>query len=136
MKHRFPFNQPDKTRDCGYRCAYYCLDLTQPYSEWIKNFEYFNPTVSGIYFNDICDILKHHKKTFKFTEVSDKGLHIIFSGIWLHPEGKKHSHYFVYEDGVVLCSTHAGPYKMTLPDVIKRLEADSVDHAYRCLKIG
>jgi hypothetical protein len=131
----FPFNQQDKTKDCGYRCTYYAVGQDMPYEKWLDQFRFFSPVKSGIYFNDICDILTYYGKEFKFTELSEKGLYIVYSGIWLHPEGKKHGHYFVYHDGIVYCSTHAEPYKMPLKEVIKRLEAKTVDHAYRCLKV-
>ena len=131
----FPFNQPDKTRDCGYRCLYYALDLKESYEKWIDNFRYFIPTRSGIQFQDICDVLSHYGKDYKFTHLEERGLYIIYSGIWLHPEGKKHGHYFVYHDGQVYCSTHGEPYRLSLADVLKRLDAKTVDLAFRCLKV-
>jgi hypothetical protein len=131
----FPFNQEPKTKDCGYRCVYYVLNLAQPYESWLENFRFFRPAQSGIYFSDICDILTHYGRDFRFTELSETGLYIIYSGVWLHPEGKKHGHYFVYHDGVVYCSTRREPYRMSLAEVTKRLEAKTVDHAYRCLRL-
>jgi len=132
----FPFNQPDNTRDCGYRCAHYAATVTEDYETWIKEFRFFSPEKSGIYFNDICDILSYYKKEYKFTELSENGLYIVYSGVWLHSEGKKHGHYFVYHFGNVMCSTHNKPYKMKLSEVVKRLEAKTVDHAYRSLLVG
>lgn len=131
----FPFNQPDKTRDCGYRCLYYALGIKDKYNDWLDNFRFFNPTVSGIHFVDICTLLDYYKVDYKFTQVSDKGLYIIYSGIWLHTEGKKHGHYFVYQDGMVYCSTHSKPYEMPIKEVIRRLEGKSVEHAFRCMQI-
>lgn len=131
----FPFNQPDKTRDCGYRCLYYALDLAQTYDSWIENFKYFTPLKSGIQFQDICDLLTYYGKDYKFTQLTDAGLYIIYSGIWLHPEGKKHGHYFVYHNGYVYCSTHKERYQMLVADVTRRLEAKTVDLAFRCLKV-
>ncbi len=137
--NKFPFNQPDGTRDCGYRCAYYCIGSAKSdktYEGWLDQFKHFNPTVSGINFNDICNILSYYKVNSKFTELTDSGLYIVYSGIWLHPEGKKHGHYFVYQDGYVLCSTHKTMYRMRLPEVVKRLEAKTVELAYRSLRVG
>lgn len=132
---KFPFNQPDKTRDCGYRCLYYAINPKDPYHVWIDQFKCFMPDKAGIYFNDICTVLDYRKIDYRFTQLSESGLYIVYSGIWLHPEGKKHGHYFVYHDGVVYCSTHSEPYRMHLGDAIQRLESKTVDHAFRCLKV-
>jgi hypothetical protein len=131
----FPFNQEDKTRDCGYRCVYSVLNPVMSYEAWLDQFRFFNPVKSGIMFNDICTILDFYKIDHKFTQLTEDGLFIIYSGIWLHPEGKKHGHYFLYDSGTIYCSTHSTPYKMKLRDVISRLEAKTLDHAFRCLKI-
>lgn len=132
---RFPFNQPDKTRDCGYRCLYYALNLRERYENWVDQFRFFNPVTTGIHFADICQVLNFYEREYVFTQLSEVGLYIIYSGIWLHPEGKKHGHYFVYHDGVVYCSTHSQPYRMPLKEVLKRLEAKTVDHAFRVLQV-
>lgn len=141
---RFPFNQPDKTRDCGYRCLYYVVapkvsrgkkEQLETYEHWLDRFRYFAPIKSGILFNDICTILDYYKIDHRFTQISDRGLFIVYSGFWLHHEGKKHGHYFVYHDGVVYCSTHAEPYALPLSEVIRRLEAKTLDHAFRVLRI-
>lgn len=136
----FPFGQPPTeegkpSKDCGYRCVYYCVDPGVPYETWLENFRFFQPVRSGITFSDISMVLDYHQKDFRFTQLSEEGLFIIYSGIWLHHEGKKHGHYFVYHNGVVLCSTRKEPYRLPLAEVEKRLEAKSIDHAFRCLKI-
>lgn len=131
----FPFNQPDKTKDCGYRCLYYTLNLKERYEDWVNQFRFFDPVKTGINFADICEVLNFYGREYAFTNLSEVGLYIIYSGIWLHPEGKKHGHYFVYHDGVVYCSTHSQPYHMPLNDVLKRLEAKTVDHAFRVLQV-
>lgn len=132
---KFPFGQPDKTRDCGYRCLYYVLNLNTEYNEWVKNFRFFTPTKSGILFQDICNVLSYYGKKYKFTQLTEKGVFVIYSGIWLHVENKKHGHYFVYDNGHVLCSTHLTTQRMKLETVVKRLEADTVDLAFRCLRV-
>jgi hypothetical protein len=132
---KFPFDQAADTKDCGYRCSYYVIQPKDDYEKWLENFRFFSPIKSGIYFTDICSILSYFKFNYKFTQLSDKGLYIVYSGIWLHPEGKKHGHYFVYHDETVYCSTHSKPYKMSLSEAVERLESKTVDHAFRCLKI-
>ncbi len=136
----FPFGQPDSeenkpSRDCGYRCLYYAVKPNCSYKEFLHNFRFFQPVKSGITFTDICIVLNYFKKEFCFTQLKENGLYIVYSGIWLHHEGKKHGHYFIYENGFVLCSTHTEPYPLSLNEVEKRLEAKDIDHAFRCLKI-
>lgn len=131
---KFPFNQPDKTNDCGYRCMYYVINPKVSYEEWLDNFRFFMPKKKGINFNDICTVLDHYKIESKFTELSENGLYIIYSGIWLRPN-KSHGHYFVYHNGLVYCSLQEGPYQMKLANVIVKLEGKTVEEAYRCLKV-
>lgn len=131
----FPFNQPPKTNDCGYRCLYYTLNLKESYNSWLENFKFFSPEKKGIFFNEICTLLDFYKKKYRFTQVTEKGLYIIYSGIWLHHEGRKHGHYFVYHDGVVYCSTHSEPYRLKLSEVIKRLESQDTNHGFYCLEV-
>jgi len=132
----FPFNQPDpdKTKDCGYRCLYYAVDFVLnhgvPYEQWLENFKFFTPVKTGIYFTDICTVLDYYKIDYKFTQLTDKGLYIVYSGHWL-----KHGHYLIYHDGKVLCSTKNEAEEMKLADVIAKLEAKTIDHAFRSLKI-
>jgi hypothetical protein len=126
----FPFNQEPKTKDCGYRCLYYALESDLPYEEWIDQFKVFDPAHHGIFFSDIAQVLKFNERDFKFTQLTEKGLYIIFSGCWL-----KHGHYFVYQDGVVFCSTKSGPYRMPLKDVIEQLETKSSDHGFKVMKV-
>jgi hypothetical protein len=137
----FPYNQPDKTKDCGYRCLYYSLRRCNAiekigYDEWLNNFRFFNPIKSGITFTDIHTIFDYYKVDYTFTHLTDQGLYIIYSGIWLHQEGKKHGHYFIYESGQVLCSTHTEPYNISLENALKRLESKTIEHSYRCMKIN
>lgn len=132
---KFPFNQPDKTRDCGYRCAYAVIEPEVSYETWLEQFRFFHPVKTGIMFSDICNIMTFYNIEYKFTQLTSSGLFIIYSGIWLHPEGKKHGHYFIYDHGKVYCSTHSTPYEMNLRDVVARLEAKTIDHAFRCLEI-
>jgi hypothetical protein len=146
----FPFGQPqtekDKpSKDCGYRCLWYAVNPTElneagppiPYDAWLKNFRFFQPVKSGITFTDICAVLDYYKRDFRFTQLVEEGLFIVYSGIWLRSDvlSKKHGHYFCYHDGVVLCSTHQEPYRLPLREVISRLEAKTIDHAFRCLKV-
>lgn len=131
----FPFNQPEKTKDCGYRCLYHVINPLVPYEDWLNLFRFFNPKKQGINFSDICEILSYYKIDHCFSQLESKGLYIIYSGIWLYSEGLKHGHYFLYEDEVVYCSTHSEPYKFPLAEAVKRLEAKTVDHAFRCLRI-
>lgn len=131
----FPFNQPNKTRDCGYRCLYYAVQPDIAYVKWLDQFRFFSPVKSGITFTDIHTVLDYYKIDYKFTQLTESGLYIVYSGVWLVPDGKKHGHYFVYHDGVVLCSTKDKPQKMPLDKVVARLEAKSVDGAFRCLKV-
>jgi len=138
----FPFGQPDKTKDCGYRCLYYALRRNEVqdvslrnYDGWLNQFRFFMPVKSGITFTDIHTILDYYKIDYRFTHLTDDGLYIIYSGIWLHQEEKKHGHYFIYENGTVLCSTHNEPYKISLADALKRMESKAIDHSYRCMKI-
>lgn len=146
--HNFPFNQPDKTRDCGYRCLYWALKPARPtipyngkmeavpYAVWLDdNFKVFNPVESGITFDDIHHVLKYHNKEHRFTQLSESGLYIVYSGVWMHQYDKKHGHYFCYDNGIVYCSTRPGPEKRSLEDVISKLEAKTIDGAFRCLKI-
>lgn len=135
----FPFNQPEpsKTKDCGYRCLYYAVGwalnwtaLGFPYGAWLEQFRFFAPVKHGIYFTDICVVLDYYKIDYKFTQLSNEGLYIIYSGSWL-----KHGHYFIYHNGIVLCSTKSEPERMALADVIAKLESKSIDGAFRCLKI-
>lgn len=136
----FPYGQPESTKeapskDCGYRCLYYCLGLKEPYHTWLDQFKFFLPVRSGITFTDICTVLTYYKKEFKYTLLRDKGRFIIYSGVWLKPEGKEHGHYFIYEDGQVLCSLKNAPYKMSLPEVVSRLESKNIDGAFRVLEV-
>ncbi len=132
----FSWNQPNATKSCGYRCLYYVLSPKEPYEQWLgDNFKFFDPTNFGIQFNDICEVLKYHKKEYKFTQLTEEGLYIVYSGVWLHIDGKKHGHYFIYHNGVVNCSTKSGPYKMPLSQVISRLESKTTETAFRILKI-
>jgi|SRR5581483_4206511 len=127
---RFPFNQPEKTKDCGYRCLYYGLDLVIPYEQWLLRFEIFNPVAKGITFSDICTVFEYYKRDYKFTQLTESGLFIIYSGSWL-----KHGHYFCYDNGIVLCSTKSEPERIPLDKVVERLEAKSVEGAFRCLQV-
>lgn len=144
----FPFNQPPSeegkpSRDCGYRCMYWALSRflrwgeSIPYSMWLDQFRFFQPVQSGILFNDICTVLDHYKLDFRFTHLTDIGFYLIYSGIWLSHETppKKHGHYFIYDDGVVYCSTRSEPYRLGLEEVHQRLEAKTLDGAFRCLKV-
>ncbi len=136
----FPFGQPPSeenkpSRDCGYRCLYYAAEPDCSYEEFLNLFRFFQPTKTGITFSDVCIVLDYFKKDFSFTQLKEEGLFIVYSGIWLHHEGKKHGHYFIYENGHVLCSTHTSPYYLPLTEVEKRLEAKNIDHAFRCLHI-
>lgn len=137
----FPFGQPDKTKDCGYRSLYYCLNLQESYEQWLNNFKMFAPVETGIYFTDICQVLKYYNRDYIFTQLSDQGLFIVYSGIWLLTDGdyggekKKHGHYFVINKGTIYCSTRHGPYKLPFETIIKRLECKTIDHAFRCLKV-
>lgn len=131
----FPFNQPINTKDCGYRCTYYVLDLKESYEEWLNNFKFFSPIKEGINFNDVCNILSFYKKYYKFTQLTEKGLYIVYSGVWLKPEGRNHGHYFVYQDGTIYCSTRKHQYHLDLKEVIKRLEAKTTEGAFRCLQV-
>lgn len=146
----FPYGQPDKTKDCGYRCMYYALRRCKAiekeqrgghyqypsYDEWLDNFRFFSPIKSGITFTDIHTILDYYKVDYTFTHLTDQGLYVVYSGIWLHQEDKKHGHYFIYENGEVLCSTHTEPYHSSLDATLKRLEAKSIEHSYRCMRIN
>lgn len=131
----FPFNQPEKTRDCGYRCLYHIIKPSASYETWLDQFKIFSPTTSGITFSDCLQVLNHYGFDFKFTQLGASGLFLVYSGIFLHPEGKKHGHYFLYHDGTVFCSTRDAPYRMDLATMVGRLEAKSIDHAFRCLQI-
>ncbi len=136
----FPFGQKPSTKeepskDCGYRCMYYCLDLREPYETWLEQFKFFQPTKSGITFTDICTVLNYYGKDFKYTALRDRGRFVIYSGIWLKPEGHNHGHYIVYENGWVYCSLKNEPYKLSLNDVIGRLEAKNIDGAFRVLEV-
>ena len=126
----FPFKQKEKTKDCGYRCLYYTLEVEQPYETWLEQFKVFDPVHHGIFFSDIAQVLKFNEREFKFTALSEEGLFIIFSGCWL-----KHGHYFVYHNGLVFCSTKSEPYKMTVEEVISKLETKSSDHGFKIMKI-
>lgn len=126
----FPFNQPNN-KECGYRCLYYIISPNQSYETWLDNFKFFNPKKSGINFNDICEVLKFHGIACKFTELTEQSLYLVYSGIWL-----KHGHYFLYDKGVVYCSTKSEPYRMPLNEVIAKLEAQTTEQAFRCLKVG
>jgi hypothetical protein len=132
----FPFNQPESTRDCGYRCTYYAIQPPMPYEDWLDQFRFFDPLKNGIVFNDIIAILKYYNYESMFTQLSESGLFIIYSGVWMHQYEKKHGHYFVYHNGTVLCSTRPNPEKRTLPDILKHLEAKSIEGAFRCLKVS
>jgi len=134
--NNFPFNQENNTKDCGYRCLYYVVKPLNTYVNWLDQFRFFNPVKSGITFTDIHTVLDYYKIDYKFTQLTESGLYIVYSGVWLAPDGKKHGHYFVYDDGVVLCSTKDKPQAMQLSKVVARLEAKSVDGAFRCLKIS
>jgi hypothetical protein len=127
---KFPFNQPEKTRDCGYRCLYYVLQPKESYERWLGNFRMFQPVKNGITCNDMHTVLDFHKKVHKFTQLTEDGLYVIYSGVWL-----KHGHYFVYHDGIVYCSTKSEPYRMPLAEVVGKLEAKTTEGAFRCLKI-
>lgn len=126
----FPFNQLDKTRDCGYRCLYYALNLEEPYYTWLKQFKMFSPAKHGIYFSDICQVLDHYEYEYKFTSLSDSGLYIIYSGCYL-----KHGHYFVYHDGIVYCSTKSEIEKISLLELISKMETKSSDNGFKVLKV-
>ena len=126
----FPFNQPDKTKDCGYRCAYYAIGTEEPYESWLDQFKMFDPQHHGILFTDIAQLLKFNKLEYKFTQLSEEGLYIVYSGSWL-----KHGHYFVYHNGVVYCSTKSEPYRMPLQDVVDQLETKSSDHGFKIMKV-
>jgi len=135
MFELFPFNQPEKTRDCGYRCLYYSLivfgENIGKYEQWLQNFRFFAPVLNGIGFKDIHIILDHYGLDYRFTVPTEKGLYIIYSGCWL-----KHGHYFVYHNGEVLRSTKSEPEEIPACDVIARLsQARSIDQAWRCLKV-
>ncbi len=127
---KFPFNQPDKTKDCGYRCLYFALDLPESYDKWLENFKMFAPPKHGIYFSDICQVFNYYEREYKFTTLTEKGLYIIYSGCYL-----KHGHYFVYKDGVVYCSTKDAPERMPLETLIERMETKSSDHGFKVLKV-
>ena len=129
MNH-FPFNQPDKTKDCGYRCLYYAINPDISYEKWLDQFCFFDPVKNGITFSDICTVLTYYKIEHKFRQLTEDGLFIIYSGSWL-----KHGHYFIYHNGFIFCSTKDKPDKMELKDVITKLEAKTIDGAFRCLKI-
>lgn len=126
----FPFNQPEKTKDCGYRCMYYAIKPGISYDKWLDQFRFFSPIKSGITFTDICTVLEYYGIEHKFTQLTENGLFIVYSGCWL-----KHGHYFAYENGTVLCSTKSIPERMRLSEVITKLESKTVDGAFRCLKI-
>lgn len=133
----FLFNQPNN-KECGYRCLYYVLNIKEDYEKWLNdNFKVFNPKESGITFNDICQVLKHYGKEYYFTEISEKGTYIIYSGIFLHSENppRKHGHYFIYQNGIIYCSTRQEPYKLNLSDLVKRIKGKTTEEAYRCLEI-
>lgn len=127
----FPFNQPEKTHCCGYRCLYYVIKTKAPYETWLDQFRLFNPVKTGIFFSDIHTVLDYYKIDYKFTHLKEIGLFIVYSGNWL-----KHGHYFVYHDGIVYCSTKDKPEKIPLDEVLKRLEAKTVDGSYRCLQVA
>jgi hypothetical protein len=127
----FPFNQPEKTKDCGYRCLYYVINPNSNYEQWLHQFRFFSPIKSGITFTDICTVLSYYNIDYKFTQLTEEGTFIIYSGTWL-----KHGHYFIYKDGEVYCSTKTKPEKTTLAEVVSKLEAKTVDGAFRCLKIN
>ncbi len=130
-----PFNQPLKTRDCGFRCLYAISNPSAPYEQWLyDNFRFFNPKESGINFNDICEVLKYHKINYEFTELNERDTFIIYSGNWLKPQ-KNHGHYFILKAGIVYCSTKSEPYHMHLNEVINRLKAKTTETAYRSLRV-
>ena len=131
----FPFNQPEKTRDCGYRCLYYAVRPKAAYKDWLRLFRFFSPVKSGITFTDIHTVLDYYKIDYKFTQLTEHGMYIVYSGVWLKPDGKQHGHYLVYHDGVVYCSTKNKPEPMPLTAVLPRLEAKTIDGAFRCLEI-
>lgn len=127
----FPFNQNEKTKECGWRCVYAVLSLKESYEQWLDNFRFFAPLKNGISFNDICQILDYYNLKYKFTQLKKNGTYIIYSGIWL----KSNGHYFIYKDGVIYCSVNNAPYEMNVDDVVSKLEGKTTEQSFRCLEI-
>ncbi len=133
----FQFNQPEKTKDCGYRCLYYAINELKeklaPYEQWLENFRFFFPIKTGIFFSDICSILEYYGMDRKFTVPRQDGLFLIWSGVgaWC----KSHGHYLIYHDGVVYDSLKSEPYEMSLSGLLSKLESRTVDGSFKCMEI-
>lgn len=130
----FPFNQPEKTKDCGYRCVYYILHkknkINETYTKWLEQFQMFDPVRHGILFCDICQILNFYQIEYKFTNYSEEGLYLILSGKFL-----PHSHYFLYENKMIYCTTKSEPYELNYLELLEKLETKVSDQAHKCVKI-
>ena|ERR1700677_4331669 len=125
----FHFNQDPKTKDCGYRCLYYILNPKYSYEELLDKLKWLEPVKKGISFSNIVTILEHHGRECKFTIPSNKGLYLMWSGVW------SKGHYFIYHDGIILDSLAEKPYPMSLEELISKVESKSTRDTFYCLKI-